>query len=90
MLRRKAKMFDFRIIDTSDGNQIIDRQLKTSCNSLTPLEMLEYTEMDNHLYFMDKLKEKARKESERQRKLARNPLWKLACHYKTAIALYSP
>lgn len=72
-------MFNFRIINTPDGNKIIDRQLKTPYDSLTPIEMLEYTEMDDQLYYMDKLAEKARKEAERQRRQARNPLWKLAC-----------
>lgn len=72
-------MFDFRIIDTADGNQIIDRNLKTPYDSLTPLEMLEYTEMDDQLYYMDKLEEKARKDADKQRIQARNPLRKLAC-----------
>ena len=35
-------MFNFRIIDTVDGNQIIDRQLKTPYNALTPTQMVEY------------------------------------------------
>ena len=39
-------MFNFRIIDTADGNQIIDRQLKTPHTALTPVQMVEYTEMD--------------------------------------------
>lgn len=39
----------------ADGNQIIDRQLKTTCNSLTVLQMVEYMEMDNRLAFMDRL-----------------------------------
>ena len=35
-------MFNFRIIETPDGNQIIDRSLKTPYNALTPLQMVEY------------------------------------------------
>ena len=31
-------MFDFRIIEMETGNQIIDRNLKTSYNALTPLQ----------------------------------------------------
>ena len=57
-------MFDFRIIDTADGNQIIDRNLKTPYKALTPLQMVEYREMER----------KARTEAERRRKLARNPI----------------
>ena len=42
-------MFEFRIIDTPDGNQIIDRNLKTPYKALTTLQMVEYLEMDNRL-----------------------------------------
>lgn len=72
-------MFDFRIIDTPDGNQIIDRTLKTPYNALTPLQMVEYMEMDNRLAYMDRMEQKARVEAERQRKFARNPFYRLAC-----------
>ena len=72
-------MFDFRIIDTSDGNQIIDRSLKTPYNALTPLQMVEYLEMDNRLAYMDRMERKARVEAERRRKIARNPIYKMAC-----------
>lgn len=69
-------MFDFRIIDTSDGNQIIDRHLKT------PLQMVEYMEMDNRIAYMDRMEQKARVEAERQRKFARNPFYRLACFWR--------
>ena len=72
-------MFEFRIIDTPDGNQIIDRNLKTPYNALTPLQMVEYMEMDAQLSFMDRMERKAKSDAERRRKLARNPLWKIAC-----------
>lgn len=72
-------MFDFRIIDTADGNQIIDRNLKTPYKALTPLQMVEYLEMDNRLTYMDRMERKARAEAERKRKLARNPIYKMAC-----------
>lgn len=72
-------MFNFRIIDTADGNQIIDRQLKTPYAALTPVQMVEYTEMDARLSFMDRIERKARREAERQRKIARNPFYRLAC-----------
>ena len=72
-------MFDFRIVDTVDGNQIIDRNLKTPYNALTPLQMVEYLEMDNRLAYMDRMERKARAEAERKRKLARNPIYKMAC-----------
>ena len=52
-------MFNFRIIDTVDGNQIIDRNLKTPYSSLTPVQMVEYMEMDNRLLIMDRMQRKA-------------------------------
>lgn len=72
-------MFEFRIIDTPDGNQIIDRNLKTPYKALTPLQMVEYLEMDNRLAYMDRMERKARAEAERRRKIARNPIYKMAC-----------
>lgn len=72
-------MFNFRIINLPDGNQIIDPSLKTPYDALTPLQMVEYHEMDIQLSYMDRMKRKAREEAERKRKLARNPLFKLAC-----------
>lgn len=57
-------MFEFRIINTTDGNQIIDRNLKTPYNALTPMQMLEYTEMDNQLAFMDRMERKAKRKEE--------------------------
>ena len=72
-------MFEFRIIDTPDGNQIIDRNLKTPYKALTPLQMVEYLEMDNRLAYMDRMERKTRAEAERRRKIARNPIYKMAC-----------
>lgn len=72
-------MFNFRIIDTPNGNQIIDRNLKTPYKALTTLQMVEYLEMDNRLAYMDRVERKARAEAERRRKIARNPIYKMAC-----------
>lgn len=72
-------MFDFRIINTADGNQVIDRSLKTPYNALTPLQMVEYQEMDMQLAYMDRIERKKQTEAERQRKLARNPFVRFAC-----------
>jgi len=72
-------MFNFRIIETADGNQIIDRSLKTPYNALTPLQMVEYMEMDNQLAFMDRIERKAKEKAEHMRKRARNPFYRLAC-----------
>ena len=72
-------MFNFRLIETPDGNQVIDTTLKTPCESLTPLQMMEYMEMDSQLSFMDRMERKARAKAERRRKLARNPFYRIAC-----------
>ena len=72
-------MFNFRIITLPNGNQVIDPSLKTPYDSLTPLQMVEYTEMDEKLAYMDRMERKTRAETERRRKLARNPIYKMAC-----------
>lgn len=80
--KRKAGytyMFNFRIITTADGNHIIDRNLKTPYEALTPLQMVEYTEMDNRLLIMDRMERKAREKAEHMRKVAKNPFYRIAC-----------
>lgn len=72
-------MFDFRIIICTDGTEVIDRNLKTPYNALTPLQMLEYTEMDKQLSLMERLERKVNREANRRRKLAKNPLYRIAC-----------
>ena len=72
-------MFDFRIINTLDGNQIIDRKLKTPYSSLTPIQMLEYAEMEDRLAYMDRMEMKAKQKAEQIRKVSRNPLYRIAC-----------
>ena len=72
-------MFNFRIINTADGNQIIDRKLKTPYSSLTPVQMLEYAEMEDRLAYMDRMEKKARQKAEQIRKVSKNPLYRIAC-----------
>ena len=72
-------MFNFRIIDTADGNQIIDRQLQTPYNALTPSQMVEYVEMESRLYFIDRMERRARAEAERKQRIKRNPFYRVAC-----------
>lgn len=76
---RGGTMFDFRIINLSDGNQVIRRDLKTPYDALSPLQYIEYTNMEVQLLIADRQKKKFLKEAERRRKLARNPFWKLVC-----------
>lgn len=72
-------MFDFRIIDTEDGNQVIRRDLKTPYSALTPLQYIEYTNIEVQLYIADRQKKKFLKEANRRRIIARNPFVRFAC-----------
>ena len=73
------EVFNFRIINMPDGSQIIDQTLQTPEESLTPSEMIDYIEMDKCMAIMDAIAKKKQREAERQRKLARNPLRRIAC-----------
>ena len=72
-------MFEFRIIDIENGNQIIDRNLKTPYNALTPIEMMEYIEVDARLEYMERMERKQQREAERQRKFTYKLFNKVAC-----------
>lgn len=72
-------MFEFRIINLANGDQVIDPTLRTPYEALTPIQMIEYVEVDVQLAIMDRLARKHKAELERRRKLVRNPLYRLAC-----------
>lgn len=72
-------MFDFRLIDTHDGNQVIDFTLKTPYSSLTPVQMVEYTEIDNRIEYMKRMEQKQRREAEHKRKFTYRFMHKVAC-----------
>lgn len=69
-------MFNFRIIETADGNQVIDPYLNTPYEALTPFQMLEYMEMDAQIAIMERMERKKKRVMKHKRE---NPLWKLAC-----------
>ena len=71
-------MFNFRLINTPDGNQIIDTTLKTPYSSLTPIQMVEYIEMDNQLEYMERMERKQKREEERKQKFAYKFMHKVA------------
>lgn len=48
--------FNFRIIKTANGAEIIDSTLSTPYNSLTPLQMMDYISVENSLYFSERQK----------------------------------
>lgn len=72
-------MFDFRIIICDDGTEIIDRNLVTEYAELTPVQMVEYVEVDVQLAIMDSMRRIEQRRKERQQKISQNPLYKLAC-----------
>ena len=72
-------MFNFRLINTEDGNQIIDTTLKTPYSSLTPLQMEEYIEMDNQLEYMERIERKQARETEHKQKFTYKLFHKVAC-----------
>ena len=72
-------MFNFRLINTSDGNQIIDTTLSTPYSSLTPLQMEEYIEIDNQLSYMERMERKQKREAERKQKFTYRFIHKVAC-----------
>ena len=72
-------MFNFRLINLPDGNQVIDTSLKTPYDSLTPLQMVEYIEIDNQLAYMERMERKQQREAERQRKISYKLFHKVAC-----------
>lgn len=74
-------MFEFGIIVCGDGTEIIDRGMITEYSELTPVQMIEYVELDVQLELMDRRKKTEQREAkaERKRKFAWNPLYRLAC-----------
>ena len=72
-------MFDFRLINLPDGNQVIDTSLKTPYDSLTSVQMLEYIEVDSRLEHMRKMERKQQREAERNQKFTYKFMHKVAC-----------
>ncbi len=77
-------MFNFKIIACPDGTQVIDPSLKTPYAALSPIQMVEYMEIDAQIAAMERLKRKGRREADRKRKLGRNPFYKAACMFGLA------
>ena len=79
MQNTEKTWFDFRIIRCANGNDLIDETLKTPYAALNPIQMVEYTEVDNNLAYMRRLERQKRRESERRRKFAYKLFHKVAC-----------
>ena len=72
-------MFEFRLINLSDGNQVINTSLKTPYDSLTSVQMLEYMEVDSQLEYMKRMERKQQREAERNQKFTYKFMHKIAC-----------
>ena len=48
------EQFNFRIIKSANGVEIIDSTLSTPYNSLTPMQMIDYINVENTLYLAEK------------------------------------
>lgn len=58
------EQFNFRIIKAGNGTEVIDNTLSTPYNSLTPLQMLDYINIENSLYFAERQKRRWQKVAE--------------------------
>lgn len=59
-------MFNFRIINISKDIDVIDKKQTTHDESLSPTELLDYTELENSLYFFERQERRKRKEESRK------------------------
>ena len=74
-----GEYFNFRIVKSDDGTEIIDQNRITPIAALTPIALIEYKRTENDLYFMDRQKRKQEREAERKRKLTYRFMHKVAC-----------
>ena len=56
-------IYNFRLINTEDGNQEINTNLVTYADTLTPLELVEYEEVALRLYTMERFRKKQEKQN---------------------------
>ena len=55
-------MFNFRIIKISKDIDVIDKKQTTHDEYLSPTELLDYTELENSLYFFERQERRKRRE----------------------------
>ena len=74
-----GEYFNFRIVKSANGVEVIDRNRITPIAALTPCALIEYKRTENDLYFIDRQKRKQKREAERQRKFTYKLFHKVAC-----------
>lgn len=57
------EQFNFRIIKCSNGIEVIDNTLSTPYSALTPMQMIDYINVENSLYSMNRAVKKAKHKS---------------------------
>lgn len=74
-------MFNFRLINLANGNQIIDKSLKTPYASLTPLQMIEYIEIDNKMAYIESIERKKIREIKNNQNFIFRLIHKIVCNH---------
>lgn len=74
-------MFNFRLINLANGNQVIDKSLKTSYASLTPLQMIEYIEVDNKMAYIESIERKKIREAKNNQNFIFRLIHKIVCNH---------
>lgn len=73
-----GEYFNFRIVKSANGVEVIDRNRITPIAALTPIALIDYKRTENDLYFMDRQKRKQQREAERKRKFIYRFMHKVA------------
>ncbi len=73
-----SEYFNFRIVKSADGTEIIDRNRITPMAALSPCALIEYKRTENDLYFMDRQTAKQQREAERKQKFTYKLFHKVA------------
>ena len=73
-----SEYFNFRIVKSANGVEIIDRNRITPIAALTPIALIEYKRTENDLYFIDRQKAKQQRETERKWKFIYRFIHKVA------------
>lgn len=74
-------MFNFRLINLANGNQVIDKSLKTPYASLTPLQMIEYIEIDNKMAYIESIERKKIREIKNNQNFIFRLIHKIVCNH---------
>lgn len=63
--------FNFRIIKTKEGTEVIDTALTTPFSALTPTQMLEYIRVEDSLSFLERKRKQITKNNKLLHKIGK-------------------